>query len=88
MRFAQQRAVLLARYIVETGSTVRLAAREFGIGKSTVHTDVTKKLRNIDAALWARCREVLERNRDERHLRGGDATRRKYARLREQRAGK
>ncbi|MDO4566528.1 MAG: sporulation transcriptional regulator SpoIIID [Oscillospiraceae bacterium] len=83
MRYETERAVLLARYIVETGATVRSAAVAFGIGKSTVHSDVTKKLRRYDAALWARCREVLERNREERHLRGGDATRRKYAELRE-----
>ncbi|MEG2524196.1 MAG: sporulation transcriptional regulator SpoIIID [Oscillospiraceae bacterium] len=83
MYITTERAVMLARYIVETGDTVRGAAREFGIGKSTVHSDVTKRLRTINPGLWSRCRTLLEHNRDVRHLRGGDATRLKYQKLRE-----
>ncbi len=75
------RAVLLARYIVETGDTVRGAAKEFGVSKSTVHSDVSRKLRRIDPTLWKRCRAVLEHNRDERHIRGGAATKEKYMKI-------
>lgn len=72
------RAVELGAYIVNNGATVRAAAAAFGISKSTVHTTVTKRLRNIDRALWLRVRAVLQRNKLERHLRGGYATREKY----------
>ncbi|MEA4912164.1 MAG: sporulation transcriptional regulator SpoIIID [Oscillospiraceae bacterium] len=78
MRETRERAVLLARYIVETGDTVRGAARQFGVSKSTVHSDVAKKLRRIDPALWRQADRVLQRNKDERHLRGGQATKEKY----------
>ncbi len=75
-----ERAVLLARYIVETGDTVRGAAHAFGVSKSTVHSDVSKRLRRLNPALWRECAKVLAHNKQERHLRGGDATRAKYAR--------
>ncbi len=78
MRKSRERAVILARYIVETGDTVRGAAKRFGVSKSTVHSDVAKKLRRIDPALWRQADRVLQRNKDERHLRGGRATREKY----------
>ncbi|MEA5051257.1 MAG: sporulation transcriptional regulator SpoIIID [Oscillospiraceae bacterium] len=78
MEEARERAILLARYIVETGDTVRGAAKQFGVSKSTVHSDVAKKLRRIDPALWRQADRVLQRNKDERHLRGGQATREKY----------
>ena len=73
-----KRAALLAEYIIETGATVRAAALRFGISKSTVHKDLTERLRLHDRALWLRVREVLEKNKAERHIRGGEATRRKY----------
>ncbi len=73
---------MLARYIVDTGDTVRGAAREFGVSKSTVHSDVAKKLRKTDPELWRAAAAVLNKNREERHLRGGAATREKYRRLR------
>ena len=74
----QSRAELLARYIVEHACTVRDAATRFGISKSTVHKDVTTELRFKNAALYFQVNEILQKNKKERHLRGGEATRRKY----------
>lgn len=68
----------LGRYLVEQNSTVRAAALRFGISKSTVHKDVTEVLARVDPALHARVKAVLDVNKNERHLRGGEATRRKY----------
>ena len=79
------RARLLGEFIVNNGSTVRAAAKVFGISKSTVHKEVTKRLERQDAALAARVRAVLDINRAQRHLRGGEATRRKYEKQRENR---
>ena len=73
-----ERAVQLGEYIVNSGATVRAAARVYGVSKSTVHKDVTERLEHIDTALWREVKEVLERNKAQRHIRGGDATRRKY----------
>ena len=81
MKVTTERAVLLAKYIVETGDTVRGAAQEFGISKSTVHSDVSKRLRRINPTLWRQCDKVLQYNKDERHLRGGKATKAKYEKL-------
>ena len=74
----EQRAALLGEYIAEHSATVRAAARAFGCSKSTVHKDVSTRLRAVDAALFARVQAVLARNKAERHLRGEAATRRKY----------
>lgn len=74
----EQRACDLAAYIIENGSTVRAAAKQFGISKSTVHKDVRERLRHIDADLFIRVQEVLSYNKSVRHLRGGEATRQKY----------
>lgn len=76
--YDRERCVVLAEYIVETGATVRATARRFGISKSTVHKDVTEVLPHADRALYAEVCRVLARNKQERHLRGGEATRRKY----------
>lgn len=73
-----ERAVKEGEYIVESGATVRECAKVFGIGKSTVHADVTKKLRAIDEDLAAEVKKVLDVNLSQRHLRGGDSTRRMY----------
>ena len=73
-----KRAIISGRYIVETGATVRKCARIFGMSKSTVHTDVTKRLGGIDRNLYDQVRRVLDKNKTERHLRGGEATRQKY----------
>ncbi len=73
-----QRAVELALYIIENGVTVRDAAKRFGVSKSTVHKDITERLRSIHYPLYTGVRAVLEQNKAERHLRGGEATRLKY----------
>ena len=73
-----KRARELAEFVLETGATVRAAAERFGVSKSTVHKDLTQRLEPIDRPLWLRVRAVLEHNKAERHLRGGEATRRKY----------
>jgi len=72
------RALILGRHIAETGDTVRAAAEHFGISKSTVHKDVAERLEYINPALFNTVRTVLEKNKSERHLRGGEATRQKY----------
>ena len=76
-----KRARELAEFVLETGATVRAAAERFGVSKSTVHKDLTRRLEQADRSLWLRVRAVLERNKAERHLRGGEATRRKYRQL-------
>ena len=76
----EQRAVRLGEYIAAYGATVRAAAEVFGCSKSTVHKDVSERLRTIRPELFAQVRAVLARNKAERHLRGGAATRRKYSR--------
>ena len=78
MGYFDDRSVILGKYIAETGDTVRGAAKKYGMAKSTVHKLVTGRLPGVDAALAGRVRAVLERNLAERHLRGGEATRRKY----------
>lgn len=72
------RARMLAAYIIENGSTVRAAAKHFGTSKSTVHKDITDRLQKSDKALYAKVRKVLDQNKAERHMRGGIATRIKY----------
>ena len=74
-----ERCVTLGKYLVANRSTVRQVASIFGISKSTVHKDVTDILKRVDNDLYLRVKEVLEFNKQERHLRGGEATRRKYA---------
>ena len=74
----EKRACDLAVYLIETGATVRAAAQHFGISKSTVHKDLSTRLPGINKALYQQVRDVLERNKQERHIRGGLATRRKY----------
>ena len=74
----KRRCEILGEYIVTHGATVRDAARFFGISKSTVHKDVTTELALVDRTLFEAVRAVLEKNKRERHLRGGEATRKKY----------
>ncbi len=71
---------MLAEYITEHRSTVRAAAAQFGISKSTVHKDITQILKRVDSELYLKVKDVLEMNKKERHLRGGEATRQKYIR--------
>ncbi len=75
---SHDRAIELAEYVINNKSTVREAAKVFGISKSTVHTDITEKLRHISPALYSDVRAVLDLNKAQRHIRGGEATRRKY----------
>ena len=74
----KDRSEILAKYVIETGATVRACAVRFGISKSTVHKDVTERLRHINNALYLQVQELLNKNKQERHLRGGEATRKKY----------
>ena len=78
--FGRERCEVLGEYVMDTGATVRATANKFGISKSTVHKDITVKLRHMNPALYREVRCVLERNKAERHLRGGEATRMKYLR--------
>lgn len=75
---ADERAVLLGRYIAENESTVRKAAEANRVSKSTVHSDVTTRLQKIDGELYLKVRRILDKNKMERHLRGGLATKEKY----------
>ena len=74
----EKRACEVAVYMIETGATVRAAARHFGISKSTVHKDLSQRLKQYNYALYVQVRQVLDFNKQERHIRGGMATRRKY----------
>lgn len=76
--YIEERVLELARYIIDTGATVRSTAAKFRISKSTVHKDITERLREINPGLTAEVKEVLENNKAERHIRGGLATREKY----------
>lgn len=75
---SKERCVVLATYLIENQATVRAVALKFGISKSTVHKDITVSLEKINKTLFLEARKVLERNKEERHLRGGEATKRKY----------
>ena len=77
----KERCVVLANYLVETKTTVRAVAGKFGISKSTVHKDVTQTLKTVNPALYRQVKDILEVNKQERHLRGGEATRKKYYRI-------
>ena len=79
----EERAVMLARYIIDTKDTVRGAAKQFGISKSTVHKDVSQRLMKINMPLFLEDRKILDENKAERHIRGGMATKLKYSHLHE-----
>ncbi|MGN0292200.1 MAG: sporulation transcriptional regulator SpoIIID [Lachnospiraceae bacterium] len=76
--YIEERAIEIAKYIIEHNATVRQTAKEFGISKSTVHKDVTERLSQINPTLAKQARQVLDVNKQERHIRGGMATREKY----------
>ena len=76
--YIEERAVEIGNYIVETNATVRQTAKKFGISKSTVHKDVTDRLIQINPSLAGETRKILDVNKEERHIRGGLATREKY----------
>ncbi len=77
----EERAVQLGEYIAKTNATVRLAAKKYNISKSTVHKDVSERLKSINAPLYREVRKVLDTNKEERHIRGGKATREKYLKI-------
>lgn len=79
----EERAVIIANYIIDVRATVRQAAKEFGVSKSTVHKDVTERLKKINPQLAEKTRQILDINKSERHIRGGLATREKYQHSRE-----
>lgn len=76
--YIRKRVLEISTYIVDTNSTVRQAASVFGVSKSTVHKDVTERLPRVNPDLALRVKGVLDRNKAERHIRGGEATRQKY----------
>ena len=78
-----ERAIELAHYIIDSKDTVRGAAKKFGISKSTVHKDVSERLKKINPALSKEVRQILDENKAERHIRGGMATKIKYSHLKE-----
>ena len=76
--YIEERAVEIAKYIIDNNATVRQTAKQFGISKSTVHKDVTERLSQVNPTLAREARKVLDVNKSERHIRGGLATREKY----------
>ena len=74
----KERCLTLALYMIENESTVRATAKKFGISKSTVHKDVTYKLKKINPELYFKTQKLLKKNKEERHLRGGEATKQKF----------
>lgn len=81
--YIEERARALACYIIENKTTVRDAAKKFAMSKSSVHKDVTYRLQRISPVLYEETKKVLEHNKEERHIRGGMATKRKYELMRE-----
>ena len=75
----KERCVVLAAYLVENKATVRTVAAHFGISKSTVHKDITQHLKKVNQALYYQAKEILDINKQERHIRGGEATKQKYS---------
>ncbi|HHV93856.1 MAG TPA: sporulation transcriptional regulator SpoIIID [Firmicutes bacterium] len=80
--YIRKRVLEIGTYIIDTKATVRQAARVFGVSKSTVHKDVTERLPRVNEELAAQVKKVLEINKAERHIRGGEATRKKYRKKR------
>lgn len=76
--YIERRVRDVAGYIAATGATVRSAAAEFSMSKSSIHKDMTERLKSVDPILYVKVRRVLDNNLEERHIRGGMATKRKY----------
>jgi len=85
--YIKERTLKIGEYIVETRNTVRTIAREFGVSKSTVHKDLTERLPEINPELASKVKEILEYHKAIRHLRGGEATKMKYHKGDDERAG-
>ena len=79
----EERACQLAVYMIESHGTVRSAAQKFGISKSTVHKDLQQRLQKINHLLYSQVRQIMDENKQQRHIRGGNATRIKYHKLHE-----
>ncbi len=77
-QYIEERALELGNFIIENKTTVRAAAQTFGISKSTVHKDVTERLKKLNPSMAKQVKRILEENKAERHIRGGEATRIKY----------
>jgi putative DeoR family transcriptional regulator (stage III sporulation protein D) len=77
----KERCVVLATYLVDNRSTVRAVASHFGISKSTVHKDITQTLKRVNKPLYFQVKQILSINKQERHIRGGEATRQKYSQM-------
>ena len=75
---AKERCIVLGTYLVETKTTVRAVAQKFNVSKSTVHKDVTQTLKKVNPSLYDDVKRILDKNKQERHIRGGEATRQKY----------
>jgi len=82
--YIEERVLELAGYILDTNATVRQTAGQFGVSKSTVHKDITERLPLLNESIAQRVRNVLDNNKAERHLRGGEATKRKYRGLQQE----
>ena len=76
--YIEERAIVVAKYILEKNTTVRQTAKTFGVSKSTIHKDVTERLKEINPSLAKEVKNVLDKNKSERHIRGGLATKLKY----------
>ena len=76
--YIEERSIIVAKYILEKNTTVRQTAKTFGVSKSTIHKDVTERLEEINPSLAIEVKRVLEKNKSERHIRGGMATKMKY----------
>ncbi|MBQ7964989.1 MAG: sporulation transcriptional regulator SpoIIID [Ruminococcus sp.] len=77
----EERAVQLGEYIAKNNATVRLTAKKYNVSKSTVHKDVSERLKTINMSLYKQVRQVLDKNKQERHIRGGKATKEKYRKI-------
>lgn len=80
--YIKERTIRIGHYVIETRKTVRVIAKEFGVSKSTVHKDLTERLPELNKGLANQVKDILEYNKSIRHIRGGEATRKKYKRER------
>lgn len=79
----KNRCEILATYLVENKTTVRGVAKEFGVSKSTVHKDITDNLQKTNKTLYSKVKQILEQNKNERHIRGGEATKQKFLKIKQ-----
>ena len=80
--YIELRAIEVGKYIIDSKATVRKTATKFGVSKSTVHKDLSERLEQVNRSLWQQAKKILEQNKAERHIRGGNATRAKYEKRR------